>query len=326
MLLTTGSYFDGYRVKKYLDVFSKEVVYKNGLGKSLGAAVTNIIDSFTFKDYELTGSSELISNAKNYVFSQFIQEAEAKGANAILGIDFETSFGDSLFRLAISGTAVIVEKDSAEDPTAGKTTEIPVVCATASDLFCPLHITLCAAAHGNTLSLAMDQYSNSCVTAMEANVHIRNIFGDEVCIENACFLNIRQRGVHSYISDAFHVNLPDNILLCAKECSLEIKKYMKDDQVIECDGKSMVAIEEIKLAPAQTFDAEALLTALAPLKKSQEMIHYLESSDMDQSGELYQAIHQALKNRFQFERMYGTNTESTLKAVRAAIDACIEAY
>ena len=108
MMLTTGNSFDGYTVEKYIDVISEEVVFKNSLGKQLGAGIDDLINSLSFKERELTGTSELIANARKYAMEKFKRTAAEVGANAVLGIDLESSVGSDIVRVAIFGTAVIV--------------------------------------------------------------------------------------------------------------------------------------------------------------------------------------------------------------------------
>ena len=63
LMLTTGIGFEGHRVAHYLDIVSKEVMFRNGAGRTLDAAITNFADSLIFKDAELTGSTELIASS-----------------------------------------------------------------------------------------------------------------------------------------------------------------------------------------------------------------------------------------------------------------------
>ena len=58
----------------------------------------------------MSGSTELIANARAYVMEKFKTKAIALGANAILGMDFESSIGGDIVRVAIFGTAVCIEK------------------------------------------------------------------------------------------------------------------------------------------------------------------------------------------------------------------------
>lgn len=110
LLLTTGNSFDGYVVEQYIDVICEDVVLKNSLGDRISAGLDDFANAFAFDQTELTGTNTLIANARTYVKNIFKRSAVAIGANAVLGVDFETSFGSSVARIAISGTAVRVRK------------------------------------------------------------------------------------------------------------------------------------------------------------------------------------------------------------------------
>lgn len=110
IILTTGSLFDGYTVEQYIDVICEEVVFKNSFINQLGAEIEDLGNVFSFKEKELTGSSELIKKAREYVMKKFRRSAAELGANAILGVDFENSFGDKVVRVSVSGTAVVISK------------------------------------------------------------------------------------------------------------------------------------------------------------------------------------------------------------------------
>ncbi len=110
LMLTTGTNFDGYIVKNYIDILCEEVVFKNSFWKRLDATFEDLGNVFTFKDTELSGANKLISNAREYVVEKFKQKAAQIGANAVLGVEFESSFGSDIVRVSVSGTAVKVEK------------------------------------------------------------------------------------------------------------------------------------------------------------------------------------------------------------------------
>lgn len=110
LMLTTGTNFDGYIVKDYIDILCEEVVFKNSFWKRLDATFEDLGNAFTFKDTELSGANKLISNAREYVVEKFKQKAAQLGANAVLGVEFESSFGSDIVRVSVSGTAVRIEK------------------------------------------------------------------------------------------------------------------------------------------------------------------------------------------------------------------------
>lgn len=110
MILTTGSNFEGYRVVSYVDLVCEEVIFKNSLGDRFEAAFENFSAGFTFKETELSGSSNLIAKARAYVTEKFRKHVASIGANAALGVEYESSWGDKIVRVAIFGTAVRIEK------------------------------------------------------------------------------------------------------------------------------------------------------------------------------------------------------------------------
>ena len=110
LMLTTGANFDGYIVKSYIDILCEEVVFKNSFWRRLDATFEDLGNAFTFKDTELSGANKLISNAREYVVEKFTQKAAQLGANAVLGVEFESSFGSDIVRVSVSGTAVRIEK------------------------------------------------------------------------------------------------------------------------------------------------------------------------------------------------------------------------
>ena len=110
LMLTTGNSFEGYRTKKYIDIIYEETIFKNSFWNNIGAGLEDLGNCLSFKEKELTGASDLISNAREYAMKKFKEKAVRLDANAIIGIDFENTFGSDVVRVAISGTAVQIEK------------------------------------------------------------------------------------------------------------------------------------------------------------------------------------------------------------------------
>ena len=110
LMLTTGSNFDGYKVAKYIDVISCEIIFKNSFINTIAAGIGDFFNSLSFREKEMTGAMELIDRAKKYVMKKFRTQAVDIGANAVLGIDFETTFGAEIVKISVNGTAVVVDK------------------------------------------------------------------------------------------------------------------------------------------------------------------------------------------------------------------------
>ena len=110
IILSTCPSIDGYVATKQLGLVFGEVYFKSGFFKSLGAAFSNLADGFIPGDRELSGTAGIMSTARQYAIDKMIEEAVQKGANAVIGIDSESSYVDNVTHMTIYGTAVIVEK------------------------------------------------------------------------------------------------------------------------------------------------------------------------------------------------------------------------
>lgn len=111
LLLTTCPSLEGYSIIEQYGLVFGEVAYKSGFLKSLGAGLNNLIDVFTFGDQELSGTSEILESARKYAIDKMKISAAKLGANAIIGIESESSFGGDIMHITIYGTAVKVVKN-----------------------------------------------------------------------------------------------------------------------------------------------------------------------------------------------------------------------
>lgn len=105
MLITTTSVLQDIKIEKHIGVVSSEVV--------LGANV--IRDVFAgFRDFfggRSESYEEVFKQAKQEALREIIQRAEAMGANAIIGVDYDfLNLGSrgSMLMVGVSGTAVII--------------------------------------------------------------------------------------------------------------------------------------------------------------------------------------------------------------------------
>ena len=104
MILTTTDEVSGYQINKYLGIVVGEVIVGANVFRDLFARVRDITGGRT-KGYE-----KEIRKARAEAVAEMVREAERLGANAIVGIRFETeavSEKGSMFLCSVTGTAVI---------------------------------------------------------------------------------------------------------------------------------------------------------------------------------------------------------------------------
>ena len=105
MLITTGNDLPGYQITECLgEVFGLTVRSRN-IGSQFGAGLKSLVGG------ELKGMTTNLSNSRNEVIQRMVDEATAKGGNAIIAMRFDTSeMGPNWTEICAYGTAVRVSK------------------------------------------------------------------------------------------------------------------------------------------------------------------------------------------------------------------------
>lgn len=109
MMYTTCGSLEGYKVTKQLGLVYGEVLFKANILDRVVADIKNIGDFLKLWDTEMSGSMDLLSAARDHAIRKMTHSAAEKGANAIIGIDMESSFAGMVTHITVTGTAVLVE-------------------------------------------------------------------------------------------------------------------------------------------------------------------------------------------------------------------------
>ena len=101
MLITTTNEIPGYAVEEvYGEVFGLTVRSRN-VGSQMGAGLKSLVGG------ELKGMTKALVDSRSDVIRRRVVEAEAKGANAVLAMRFDTSeMGGTWTEICAYGTAV----------------------------------------------------------------------------------------------------------------------------------------------------------------------------------------------------------------------------
>ena len=105
MLITTTNEIPGYAVEEvYGEVFGLTVRSRN-VGSQMGAGLKSLVGG------ELKGMTKALVDSRNDVIQRMVEAAEAKGANAVVAMRFDTSeMGGTWTEICAYGTAVRVHK------------------------------------------------------------------------------------------------------------------------------------------------------------------------------------------------------------------------
>ena len=105
MLITTANDVPGNVVEEvYGEVFGLTVRSRN-LGSQIGAGLKSILGG------ELAGMTKMLAEGREQAIARLTEAAEAKGANAIVAMRFDTSeLGSTWTEICAYGTAVRIRK------------------------------------------------------------------------------------------------------------------------------------------------------------------------------------------------------------------------
>jgi uncharacterized protein YbjQ (UPF0145 family) len=105
MVISTMNELPGYEIEEvYGEVFGLTVRSRN-LGSQIGAVFKSLVGG------ELKGMTKMLADGRQHATDRLVEEAEAKGANAIIAFRFDTSeLGSVWTEICAYGTAVRARK------------------------------------------------------------------------------------------------------------------------------------------------------------------------------------------------------------------------
>jgi uncharacterized protein YbjQ (UPF0145 family) len=105
VLISTMNDLPGHQIEEVFgEVFGLTVRSRN-VGSQIGAGLKSILGG------ELKGMTKALADSREQVLARMVEEAEAKGANAVVAMRFDTSeMGTNWTEICAYGTAVRARK------------------------------------------------------------------------------------------------------------------------------------------------------------------------------------------------------------------------
>jgi uncharacterized protein YbjQ (UPF0145 family) len=104
VLISTMNDVPGYRITRVLGECFGLTVRSRNVFSQMGAGLKSIVGG------ELAGMTKNLQRSRQEVLERMAQEAESKGANAVIAMRFDTSeMGGNWTEICAYGTAVVVE-------------------------------------------------------------------------------------------------------------------------------------------------------------------------------------------------------------------------
>lgn len=96
----------GSRIVKHLGLVMGNTIRAKHIGRDIMAGLKNIIGG------EIASYTQLLTEARNEALQRMLEQAQARGANAVVNVRFTTSsVMQGAAELFAYGTAVVVEKE-----------------------------------------------------------------------------------------------------------------------------------------------------------------------------------------------------------------------
>ncbi|MBU8914130.1 MAG: YbjQ family protein [Spirochaetales bacterium] len=106
MILTTTETIPGKRIVKSLGLARGNTIRARHIGKDISAAFKNIAGG------EITDYTKMLAESREQAIDRLIEDAEALGATAVVGMRFTTSsVMQGAAEILAYGTAVVVEDE-----------------------------------------------------------------------------------------------------------------------------------------------------------------------------------------------------------------------
>jgi uncharacterized protein YbjQ (UPF0145 family) len=101
MLLVTTDQLEGHTIKESLGVVKGEIVQSKNLGRDFMAGMKTLVGG------EIKGYTEMIREARQIATKRMVEEAEALGADAVVGLRYGSSaVMQGAAEIIVYGTAV----------------------------------------------------------------------------------------------------------------------------------------------------------------------------------------------------------------------------
>lgn len=312
ILRTTGNNFDGYYVDKYIDVISEEIVFKNSLLKQIVASARDFVGSFNILDSEVKGASNLIANGKKYVLEQLIKKAKEIGGNAILGMRFESSFGEALIRVAVSGTVVHII------PSVEKLSELNFSIKNSNNTPFRSSAVICRVGNGSGY-ISLDIYNprKDNITGIICDIVFHTNFNDIHIIKDQVFINFEKGFSDHYVSEPIVYKIPEDIIKILTHADVMVKKYNIDNSTIEVAHTEINSKEDADLAftiRSAEFDASETFARIQMMYNSKEIYEYILSLSEKDPNIIPLDLLGEIRNLAEIEKFYGNNKVSSIRA------------
>lgn len=120
LIISSSQTLEGYEVIEYIDYVCEDCSFNTSFVEDIKADLKDWsmawkAEGANLKGWEEPGSTNLIRRGREYVLNKFSQRIKDMGANAVIGFDIDSVWGDKLMRISVKGTAVYAIRQNGKE-------------------------------------------------------------------------------------------------------------------------------------------------------------------------------------------------------------------
>ena len=156
---------------------------------------------------------------------------------------------------------------------------------------------------------------------LQGDLIVRNMFGDEITLEDICFFSFEKKYDGYLVSSPFPVILPDKISYGVSNAGLCVKRFIGNDKLEILENTTIDSIAEAQKQNIDgDFNIEAFWLELENYNNTKEIYEYILQLSEFQTGVFSNELLQQLESKVKIERMYGNNKKSTIQLLKTYFD------
>lgn len=228
IMLTSGYNFEGYEITEYLGFVSGQTALGSNFLKGIATGVTEMSDAESEK---LTSKLE---QANQLAMEKLKKLAEAQGADAIIGVEFNyTQFANYSVGTIASGTAVKLEKKEEKERDFSK--ELYVSNYYNRLVPRPVKVVLTGSnSKGVSISTWFYNYNLDDIKAIRVDVELTNLYEEKLLLKDLDF--VFEKGNVSLVeSNKIECKLPAKDIMLIKDSKVIVSKYVTSRGVFACN-------------------------------------------------------------------------------------------
>lgn len=156
---------------------------------------------------------------------------------------------------------------------------------------------------------------------LQGDLIVRNMFGDEITLEDICFFSFEKKYDGYLVSSPFPVILPDKISYGVSNAGLCVKRFIGNDKLEILENTTIDSIAEAQKQNIDgDFNIEEFWLEIENYNNTKEIYEYILQLSEFQTGVFSNELLQQLESKVKIERMYGNNKKSTIQLLKTYFD------